>query len=245
MTRVDAPLAALGAASLLAGCATTQDKAAKVRAEGLKGLSQRHGLVIGRSNPDVQVLAKAILHDVNGTAAVLELRSRAKKPLAAVPIAISLNDASGRKVFANDAPGLAPSLVQVALLKAGKPTIWVHDQITATSKPMELQVRVGAPRGGAVPAQVPHITLSHVGLKADSSGPYASGVVRNRSSVTQRRLTISCVAANGSRVVAAGRGIVDRLVPYPTPKPVRFSVYFIGNPKGARLTCSVPPVNLR
>jgi hypothetical protein len=45
--------------------------------------------------------------------------------------------------------------------------------------------------------------------------------------------------------VAAGRAVVDKLPPAPTRKPVRFTVYFIGDPAGAQLSFYVPPVVLR
>jgi len=55
---------------------------------------------------------------------------------------------------------------------------------------------------------------------------------------------ISCVARRGGRVVAAGRAIVDRLGAKGT-KPQLFRIFFIGNPKGAKLTLFAPPTVLR
>ena len=61
--------------------------------------------------------------------------------------------------------------------------------------------------------------------------------------MAQKRLTIFCVARKGAKVVAAGRGILDVLPPAGA-KPTRFTVFFIGNPKGAKLSFSAPPTVL-
>ena len=53
------------------------------------------GLTVTHENPDVKVLATAVLHDENGTAAVVSLRNDSSKPLREVPIAITLHDPRG------------------------------------------------------------------------------------------------------------------------------------------------------
>jgi hypothetical protein len=96
-----------------------------------------------------------------------------------------------------------------------------------------------------VAGALPRIELSGIHLDRDQDGVYAKGIVRNSSPVLQRRLVIACVARRGGRVVAAGRAVVDKLPPAAeTKKPATFTVYFIGNPKGARLDCAAPPTVL-
>ena len=75
-----------------------------------------------------------------------------------------------------------------------------------------------------------------------TSGISAVGRVTNRSSILQRKLVLYCVARRGARIVAAGRGGIDRLKP---GKSARYTIFFIGNPKGARLTVAAPPTTLR
>ena len=233
------------AAAGLSACESTQDKAAKVRAEGDKFLANRHGLEITDVNKDVRVLGKTILTDKNGTAVVVELENRGKADEAQVPIAIKLADASGKKVFANDTPGLEPALVSIPLLPRGKDSFWVHNQVLVTGRPKTLDVKVGAPPKVDVPAKPPHITLSDIKMDHDSDGAFVTGIVHNRSTVEQKRVTIFCVARKDGKIVAAGRAVVDKLPVRATNKPIRFSVYFIGNPAGADLHFTVPPVILR
>jgi hypothetical protein len=49
---------------------------------------------------------------------------------------------------------------------------------------------------------------------------------------------ITIVGTKGRKVVAAGRGVVAKLKPN---KAARYSVFFIGNPKGANLEISATP----
>lgn len=243
MSRAAAALGVL-AALALGACESTQEKAARMRAEGGQTLSRREGLKIGPSNREVKVIDEAIISDRNGTAVVVELRNSGPAQ-ARVPLAIELSDAKGRRLFANDAPGLEPALTSVALLRARRSTYWVHNQISVTGRPRRLEVQVGRARGPAVPARLPRITLSKISLDRDSDGALARGTVINRSKVTQTRLTISAVARRRGRIVAAGRAVVDKLPPAPTPKPITFTVYFIGDPAGAKIDFTVPPVVLR
>lgn len=242
MTRT---LACLLLALAVGGCESTQDKAAKIRAQGDQALAGRHGLEITARNKDVDVVAKTILTDVNGTAVVVGLENKGKTDQADVPIAIELDDARGKKVFANDTPGLEPALTSVALLPPDRPSYWVHNQIIAAETPTRLSVVVGAPKAAKMPAEPPHITVSDVQLQRDSSGAFVEATANNRSGVPQKRLTVFCVALKDGEVVAAGRAVIDKLPPAEeVSKPVRFALYFIGDPRGAQLDFTVPPVVL-
>ncbi|UGS35181.1 hypothetical protein [Capillimicrobium parvum] len=235
-------LVALVSPALLAGCSSTQDKAARKRAEA-KTIVQQKGLEVARTNPGVKVLGSQVLHDEYGTAAVVELRNRTKADMVAVPVAIDVADADGKSVFRNDAPGLEPSLVSAALLPARERVVWVNNQVAAAGKPVSLTVRVGKAKRRA-PRRVPRIEVSGLRAHRDRDGPSVTGVIRNRSKIAQKRLTVYGVARRGDRVVAAGRAVIDRLDPDPTPKPVHFTIYFIGDPTGAQLDVFAPPVTL-
>lgn len=245
--RLPVVIAVALAATALSACESSQDKAAALRAQGDQALAGRVGLKIGEINKDVDVLGSTILRDKNGTAVVVEMENTGKADQADVPIAIALADAQGKKVFANDAPGLERALTSMPLLPRGKPSYWVHNQIIAASTPAKVVVKVGEPaKPVVVPKDPPHLTLSNVKLDGDADGAFVHGNVNNRSDVLQRRVTIFCVATKGGKVVAAGRAVVDKLPPATdVKKPVGFTVYFIGNPAGAALDFTVPPVTLR
>jgi hypothetical protein len=227
----------------VSACESTQDRSARLKREGKGVLAKQTGLSIASSNRDVRVLDTAVVHDRFGTAAVVELVNTTPRDMANVPLAITVKGTGGRTLYRNNAPGLDTALVATPLLPHGKRVVWINNQVTAAGSPRGLAVKVGAPKGAA-PARVPRIDISGVKQDRDSDGPFVTGVITNRSKVEQRRLTVFAVAKKGGRVVAAGRGVIERLVPAPTKKPVRFTIYFIGDPAGARLSFYAPPVKL-
>lgn len=226
----------------LSACQTTQQLSAE-RAKHAKGLGVQRKLSIGRLNPDVQVRRTAVVQDANGIAAVVELRNTGHRAQAALPLAIAVTDARGRALYRNDVAGLEDSLVSLPVLERGQDAFWVDNHVVAAGRPARVQARVGAARSGA-PARVPSLRIAGARLGSDSDGVFARATIVNGSQVEQRRLAIFCVARRGARVVAAGRAIVDRLAPAGA-RPVRFTVFFIGNPRGARLSFSAPPTVLR
>jgi hypothetical protein len=227
----------------VSACASTQDKSARLKREGKGLLTKQEGLSVATSNRDVRVLGTAVVHDRFGTAAVVELENTTARDMTDVPLAITVRGAKGRTLYRNDAPGLETALMATPLLPHGKPVVWINNQITAAGTPRGVAVKVGKPKGAA-PARVPRIDIVRVRRDRDTDGAFVSGVIANRSKIEQRRLTVFAVARRGGRIVAAGRGVVERLAPAPTRKPVRFTIYFIGDPAGARLAFYAPPVRL-
>jgi hypothetical protein len=234
-----APL--LVAALALSACQTTQELSAQ-RARDAKKLVNQKGLTVSRANPDIAIGVTSVIQDKNGIAAVVELRNTGKVAQAGLPVSIAVTDAAGKPLYRNDVAGLEDSLVSMPLLTKGEDAFWVNNQITAAGKPAKVQARVGAAKG-KVPGQPPSFTISKVALQSDSGSVFAKGRIVNRSKVAQKRLTIFCVARRGAKVVAAGRGILDVLPPAGA-KPTQFTVFFIGNPKGAKLSFSAPPTVL-
>ena len=238
-----AALALLTTGGLVSACESTQDKSAKLAKEAKK-VVQAKGLTVTRENPDVKVLFTAVIHDANGTAAVVELRNKTNKPLVALPLAIDVTDSGGKSLFKNNASGLAPSLVQAALIPPRGKLLWVDDQVQVATDPHAVKAKVDIPpkaiAGGDSPPEIvvgkPHFENDEV------SGLAAAGRVFNKSKVDQRKLTLFAVAEKGGKVVAAGRGEIDRLN---AGKSKPYKIFFIGNPKGAQLTVSAPPTTFQ
>jgi hypothetical protein len=240
--RTGALLLVAAAAVALPACQTTQELSAQ-RAKVAKKLVAEKGLSIGKANPHVAVRTTAVLQDANGIAVVVELRNKGKDAQAKLPVAISVTDSKGKALYSNNLAGLEDSLVSMALLERGQDAFWVNNQVTAAGKPAKVKATVGMAKGKLLPAKVPSLEISGVRLSSDSGSATAKGTIANKSTVPQKRVTISCVARRGSRIVAAGRAIVDR-IPAAGAKPTPFTVFFIGNPKGAKLMFSAPPTVL-
>jgi hypothetical protein len=234
-------LFALGTGLLVAltGCESTVDAAHKIAVQGSRAFHVR-GLSVSHVDRRIHVVSTTVIHDANGTAAVVELRNTTARSMVDAPIAINVDDSTGKSVFRNNAPGLENSLSHVPLLPPGTAVAWVNDQVLPAGAPRRVVARVGA--GRSLHSTLPKIEISSVGLTFDSvSGWAASGTVRNVSHVDQLRLVLFATARRGRQVVAAGRAIVQRLL---AGKGARFHAYFIGNPRGAQISISAPPSNL-
>lgn len=223
--------AALGAV----GCQSTQDKAAELRERGAEAIETRT-VKVGAANPDVEVKGKHVLQDPNGTAVVLELKNTSKDRYADVPIIIDVKGADGASLYRNDVEGLEPSLQRYSVLRPGREAIWVNDVVTAASEPKAVDAEIG--KGKPLPEAEPRVTLQERTLREDPDGTSLTGFVNNKSDVEQKDIVIYAVGYRGGKVVAAGRGQVPRVKPRAR---ARFNVFFIGNPKGARIELDVPP----
>jgi len=232
-------LLALSAALLATGCQSTQDKSAELEAKSGTAFKEK-GLKVKVASRDVKVGSKTVLSDENGAAVVVELKNTTDRTLVSVPVAIDVTDGK-KSVFKNDDPGIEPSLAGVALLGAGKSIAWVHDQVLATGKVSAVEVKAGTDKGGA-PEKLPEIEVGPAKLVTDpTSGVAAEGKITNRSDILQRELVIFGVARKGAEVVAAGRGQIEKLAP---GKTSTYRIFFIGNPRGARIELAAPPTAL-
>lgn len=225
-------------AAALPACESTQDKAAQLRKQGAKAFSQK-GLSVKRKSKSVEVSGRTVLSDPNGTAAVVELENRTSKTLRGVPIAIDVTD--GRKsLFKNDDPGLEPSLVGIPVIRPRERVAWINDQVFAES-PKAVKVTVGTERGTVKAA--PQMKVSEPELIPDPvSGLAAEGKVTNPSKILQKKLVLYAVARKGGKVVAAGAGGIEKLRP---GKSAGYQIFFIGKPKGAKITIATPPTTLQ
>ena len=224
-------------AALATGCESTQSKSARLKSHAKGALDEGRGVVVKRENPAVKVLATSTIRDRNGEAVVVRLRNLGKRPLADLPISVRLADSTGKPVYTNTTPGLEAALAHVAFLGPGQELFWVNDQVVSSGRPAQARTLVGTSR--PVRGAPPRIEVTGVHLEQDPvSGISAAGRVINHSKLLQRRLPVFCVARRGDRIVAAGRAILEKVKP---GAAAGFTVFFIGNPRGARLTATPLP----
>ncbi|HEV2974372.1 MAG TPA: hypothetical protein VGX69_05170 [Solirubrobacteraceae bacterium] len=235
-----ARLAALALAAVaLAGCETTQEKAARLRRQEKRLAVSQRGLSIGHRSSDVVVLGAAIVHDSERAAAVITLRNRSASTLRAVPIAITVKSAAGRTVFQNNAPGLESALVSVPSIAAYATVVWVDDQLQTSAAPARVSAEVGeAPTVAEAP---PELAISAARITEDpANGTVATGTVANRSKVAQSSFAVFAVARRGGAIVAAGRAIVPELA---AGASAPFQASLVGQASGARLLLYAPPAS--
>jgi hypothetical protein len=241
-----APLAvALALAGLvLGGCETTAQKSAQLeraaKAHARAAGPGAHGLAITHPSTLVQVRGSAVVHDREGTAAVVTLRNTSAHALRGVPIEIHVLDARGASIYSNTIPGLGAALTSIAVLPAHGEVSWVDDQVQGAAVAASVQAVVGrAPSTGAA---IPEVAIAGAHTTEPAAGESgAEGSVVNRSSVTQRELVVYGLARRGAKIVAAGRAVLQQV---PARASVRFQLFFIGDARGATLQLSAPPTTL-
>lgn len=240
-------LAGVLAVLSLTGCLgveTTPEKSARAAAKAKTAITSQKGLTIGAVNAQVKVEGSSLVQDPNGVAAVVRLKNTGPTQVT-LPIAVTVADAKGKKLYANDTPGLDPSLTSLAVLQGGQEIDWVNNQILVAGRAAKVAAEVGRAKGRPASGALPKIAIAGVTHGKDEDGFFAQGMLKNESAVSQKRLVVTCVARDGGKVVAAGRAVVEKLDPFATAKkPTKFTVFFIGDPKSAKLGCSAPPTVL-
>lgn len=219
-------VAALAVASL-AGCESTQSKSAQLEEEGETLLLEQEGVEIEQQSSAVDVLRSAVLADNHGAAVAVELKNNSSRGLRNVPILFEVRDEKGKKVFANDTPGLDPTLTSIAYLEPGEQTWWVNDQIFATGDPKEVEVTVGETQE-TLDTEPPDVTVGDPQLEVDPvSGIQAVGDINNNSGQDLTDVYYYAVATRGDEIVAAGRGASLKLkAEYKRPR--QYHIFFIG-----------------
>jgi hypothetical protein len=244
-TRRVSVAAALGFVALALGaCQSTQDISARRAREATTKLDAK-GSTVRTLNAGVRVEQAAVVQDAVGTAAVVRLRNLKSESQVQLPVSIVVRDAQGKSLYRNDVAGLDPSLVSLSALDADGQAVWVNNQIPAavgSSRARTVEVRVGDPAHTSR-GPLPRIAISALRVGRDDDGTFAKGLLTNTSKVAQRRLSVACVALRGSKVVAAGRAVVDQLGPV-GGKPVGFTAFLTGRPAGAPVRCSAAPTVL-
>ncbi len=241
MSRALAGLALVLALVVPTACESTQAKSSALKAKGAKAINEK-GLDVKQRNANVQIVGKQILHDANGTAVVIVMRSRAATPLRGVPVEIEVTGAGGKTLFKNDQPGVDKALVGPSILPPGQDFAWVHDQVLISGKALAVKATPGAAQG-TVTGELPKIEVSAPRLHGDvTSGIEATGTVTNASKVEQQDLVLYCVARKGATIVAAGRGGIPRLK---VGQKRSYHIFFIGDPRGAKLSVEAPPTVLK
>jgi len=233
-------LAALALLALaLAACESNQERSAKLeRAAKLhegeaakrRALAQR-ALTITRPSTKLRVTATAVVHDSEGSAAVVTLHNVSGTSLRNVPIEITVRNAHGSSVYSNDVPGLSPTLASIALIPAHASQTWIDDQVQATSTPTSVSAKIG--EGTPAAGTIPQLSVEGAHL----SEAEAEGNLVNGSAIAQQEVVIDAVARRAGKIVGAGRAV---LASAPAGASTPFQIFFVGDPAGAQLEVDAP-----
>jgi hypothetical protein len=225
------------AAAGLSACESTADKSARIAEAGQQAIKGQGTLKIKRS-ADLRVARAVVVRGEGGaTAAAVEVRN-AGGAQRDVPVLIDVRDAKGASLYKNDAVGLQPALQRLGSVGAKASAWWVNDQVTAATAPRTVRAQVGA---ASPAAKLTAVRLTGVHFDGDATGRFLTGTVVNPSRAALRDVPIFAVALKGTRVVAAGRALVPKLPAAGAPKRTVFRLFFVGDPRGARVVLTVAP----
>jgi hypothetical protein len=238
----------LGAACAvaLAGCETTAERSAQLerQAKQREAQAQRRSALAGQApivkTPSryVKVVATAVVHDSEGTAAIVTLHNGSATAYRQVPVAITVRDAAGRIVYRNNSPGQEVTLVSAPLIPAHGTVSWVNDQVQATGTPASVTAEVGE---GTSVKTAP--SLSVVGLQTVSdptTGESVDGTVLNSTAGTSPGAVVYAVGRRGGRIVAAGRAVLPQA---PAASRTPFQLFLVGDRNGPLLRAQALPIS--
>ncbi|UUY05370.1 hypothetical protein LRS13_07565 [Svornostia abyssi] len=166
---------------------------------------------MGAVNPDIAIDDVALVRDARSTAVVVELRSRAARPLTDVPISVGVRR-GGRMVYLNAGRELGWFRTHVPAIPARGAATWVFRvppgrRTRAGDVPF---ARVGIPGAPVVSSAsaLPEIQAAPAGGVTRGRARVA---VENRSDIPQFGLQVYAYAREGGRYVTAGATTVKRL----------------------------------
>jgi len=234
-------LAGITAAGLSA-CESTQDKAARIQAENAKQQKLASmPLTIPKADSRIKVLGTTVLTSKDATVVVVTLKNTGSQAVTNVPVVVNVIAANGKKIDTNATPGLEHWLNHIPILRPGQTVDWMDDQFTSNpaAKSATVQVGIGKPD----PHPQPDAVLSKQKFFVDPvSGTELNGKATNLTDLLRDRVVVYSVGRQGGRVVTAGRGVIDKLLPK-GGKPSPFTIFFVGtDPRSAQLKTFAPPV---
>lgn len=205
------PAVLVGAAVLLAGCVTTQDRNARAKLSAERQIAAREPLRLGAPNAQVDVASATLVRGRGHgrarttSAVVVELRSRAATPLTDLPIAVGVRLRGGKRLPLNGGRNLGWFETHVAALAPGTTTTWVFTVRRRVPAGARAYAQVGVPsaKPGSRASTLPRLQARDLG-----GGRVR---VRNTSDIPQIDLPVYAVARAGGRPVAAGRVSIPKL----------------------------------
>ena len=202
------------ALTVLTGCDSTQQEAARARLKSLRVLASAAPTVVRHRNPDVRVAGVTLLRGRGGTAIAVHLRSNATHPLNDLPISVGIVARGGRHVRLNAAANVFYFETHLASIAARGSVTWVFTtarELPAAATPFAV---VGA-RASVPPTSVhtlPRIEVAATGSARTTASTSRLGVkVTNVSAVPQYQLQVYAIGLRRGRDVAAGRATISHL----------------------------------
>ncbi|MGO9901575.1 MAG: hypothetical protein ACLP0J_18250 [Solirubrobacteraceae bacterium] len=240
-TRAGALVAALVAAGPLAGCATTQQEAARLQLNSARIRSSAHAVRVTRADPAVAVRTVQLIDGVTRSAVLVVIHNHTAQPISDLPISIGTRGAGGALRYLNAIAGLPYFGDHIPAISAHGTLHWIFTMARRLPGGVRLFALVGAPPSVTAtrPRSLPMISAALIASTTVTvSSSDLSLDVRNRSGVPQYQLPVYAFVQRGSRYLAAGVATVAHLS---SNASTTLHLRLLGALKDARLQIQTPP----
>lgn len=207
--RVCAGLTVIAGAGMLAGCVSTQQKAARLRLNSARILASEDGTRVKAAAATVAVTRILLVASGRRTAFVVTVRNAGRRAVSDLPISVGYSVPRHRDVYLNADSDIAYFAAHLPAVGVHRSLTWVYTagrRLPAGAHPFA--------RVGAAPA-VPGSTVDQppvIQARATTAGGTLVKVaVQNRSGVPQYQLPVYAVAEQNGRAVAAGQASLREL----------------------------------
>jgi hypothetical protein len=222
----------------LAGCTTTQQKAARLQLNNARIRTNLRPLEFSGGTSTAAVTSVRLLagHSKPPTAVVVTVRNRGGKPISDLPLLVGVSLRHGHRMYLNAAAGVSYFRNHLPAIPSHGQLSWVltvDRRVPAGAEPF---ARLG-PANPATATTIGALPLLRVS-SLKSSGGSATLTVQNSSGVTQYQLPVYAVAQRGARWVAAGQTTIEEL---DGRASTQLRLPLVGNPSGATLSLEAPP----
>jgi hypothetical protein len=199
---------------MLAGCATTQEEAARLQVNSARIRASELAVRVTRTNRDIRVERVELIAGRHRAAIIVTLKNATSQPVSDLPISVGLGESGGRRHYLNAASGTPYFLNHIPAVPAGGLLTWVF----TTRQPPASGERPFAMVGTHVPALVssprtlPQIAAATVAGAAERHGRGdVRVVVHNLSSIPQYGLQVYEITRRAGREVGAGQATIAHL----------------------------------
>jgi hypothetical protein len=200
----------LAAAGVLAGCTTTQQKAARLQLENARLRAAQLSTRVSAAGPTVSATGISLVSRQGRTAFVVTVRNRGGRPVSDLPISVGYRLGAGAAVYLNSAAGTGYFDAHLPLIGSDRAFRWIYTTARAIPADARPFARVGASSTVRVAGLTSPPAIA-AAVKTGTAGGAIRVNVRNLSGVTQYQLPVYAVASRGPRVLAVATGTISEL----------------------------------
>ncbi len=228
------------AAGPLAGCATTQQEAARLQLNSARIRASEVSVVVQSRDPAVASDPPALITGAAGSAILVAVRNLEASPVSDLPISVGIISADGTRDYLNATAGLPYFDTHLPGVPERGSLRWVFT--TARRLPARARLFALVGEGPAPGASHPQ-TLPAISARIHPSSERAnvstlSLVVHNLSGVPQYQLPVYAFVRRGSRYLAAGGAIIAHLT---SDHSTKLQLRLLGDASGAPVQVETPP----